>query len=396
MTFTQSQHLEPKAAKIAFVWDNFGPMHADRCDAVAQELSPHRGVIGLELFSTSNEYAWNAESGRHFRKVTLFPDRGAQAAPALKLARAIVNACRANSVSDVFLCNYDRPGIFLAGLMLRLLGKRVYVMGCAKFDDSTRDVWREAAKRLFFLPYQGAIASGKRSRDYMRFMGIAEQNIATEYNTLSLDRIRAMAGGAPAPDGAPFGDRHFTIVARFVPKKNLFMALEAYKLYTNASPNPRPLHLCGSGELETQLREKVDAHGLGEHVLFRGFLQTDGIARTLATTLALILPSIEEQFGNVVIEAQAMGLPVILSDACGARDNLVRNGVNGFVLEPDNAAGLAFFMDLLSREESLWRSQALKAREYGSLGDVARFAEAVTKLVSPRTPSTEGPDAGRQ
>jgi L-malate glycosyltransferase len=370
---------------VAFVWDNFGPMHADRCDAVARALAPAREVVGLELFTRSEEYAWNAEDGRHFRKVTLYPGQGWQQVAPWKMAAGILKACRDNSVSDVFLCNYDRMGIFLAGIALRAAGKRVYVMGCSKFDDFTRDVRREAAKRIFFLPYQGAIASGRRSRDYMRFMGIREQAIATEYNTLSLDRIREMAGAQPAPAGIPFAERHFTIVARFVPKKNLSMALDAYRLYREACTDPRPLHLCGSGALEADLRAKVDALGLGDSVVFRGFLQTDGIAKVLATTLALVLPSIEEQFGNVVIEAQAMGLPVIVSDVCGARDNLVRSGVNGFVVEPDNPAGLAFFMDILGRDEALWRRQSLKAAEFAVLGDVAQFARAAAALTGERS-----------
>ena len=369
---------------VAFVWDNFGPMHADRCDSVAKAMAPSREVIGLELFSTSEEYAWNAEEGRHFRKLTLYPGKGWQAVSPFRMAAGIVNACRANGVSDIFLCNYDKMGIFLAGMMLRALGKRVYVMSCSKFDDLTRNIWREAVKRFFFLPYQGAIASGNRSRDYMRFMGIQERQIATEYNTLSLTRIRLMAEVEPAPGGTPFEERHFTIVARFVPKKNLSMALDAYKLYREMSADPRPLHLCGSGTLEKELRDKVKAHGLGESVIFRGFLQTDGIARTLGTTLALILPSIEEQFGNVVIEAQAVGLPVILSEVCGARDNLVRNGVNGFVVEPDNPAGLAFFMNMLSSDENLWRKQSAKAGEYAELGDVSQFASASLKLTAQR------------
>ena len=108
---------------------------------------------------------------------------------------------------------------------------------------------------------------------------------------------------------------------------------------------------------------------------------TDGVARILATTLALILPSVEEQFGNVVIEAQAMGLPVILSDVCGARDHLIRTGVNGFVIEPDNPLGLSFFMTMLSEDEELWRRMATAAAEGADKGDVRQFSVAVRSFV---------------
>ncbi|MCI0736747.1 MAG: glycosyltransferase [Beijerinckiaceae bacterium] len=200
------------------------------------------------------------------------------------------------------------------------------------------------------------------------------------YNALSTDRIRRLAGVAKAPGGPPFESRHFTVVARMVPKKNLSMMIEAYAIYRAQSPKPRDLHLCGSGPLEPRLRSETAALGLKEFVIFRGVLQIDDVCQTLGTTLALLLPSTQEQFGNVVIEALAMGLPVIVSENCGARDLLVRNGVNGFVVEPDNPAGLAYFMGLLDTDESLWRRMSLATQRFADLGDASQFAKSVLAL----------------
>lgn len=121
--------------------------------------------------------------------------------------------------------------------------------------------------------------------------------------------------------------------------------------------------------------------GISNHVVFRGWLQDNAISQTLGQSLALLLPSIEEQFGNVVIEAQAMGLPVILSDNCGARDRLVRSGMNGFVIEPGNPQGMAYFMTQLSEDESLWRRMCDEANKSAPLGDVQRFVEGVEALI---------------
>jgi hypothetical protein len=65
--------------------------------------------------------------------------------------------------STYFLCHYQDPAIFLLAISLRLLGRRVYTMGCSKFDDYTRKLSRELIKSLMYLPYNGAIASGIRS-----------------------------------------------------------------------------------------------------------------------------------------------------------------------------------------------------------------------------------------
>jgi glycosyltransferase involved in cell wall biosynthesis len=93
-----------------------------------------------------------------------------------------------------------------------------------------------------------------------------------------------------------------------------------------------------------------------------------------------MLPSISEQFGIVVIEAQVMGLPTILSLNCGARDTQVSSGVDGFLIESDNPEGMAVFMSQLALDEALWRRMATAALRRGNQADSAKFAQAVIEL----------------
>jgi glycosyltransferase involved in cell wall biosynthesis len=273
--------------------------------------------------------------------------------------------------------------IFLTAMLLRLSGSRVFTMNDSKFDDYRRDLRQEIIKTVFYRPYNGAIASGTRAADYLRFLGIPESRVMLNYDTLCVGRIRRLAGINKAPRGAPFEARHFTIVARMIPEKNISMALEAYSIYWTQSSRPRELHLCGSGPFEVRLRAKTVELGIDEFVIFHGFLQTEAVCSILGTTLALLLPSTTEQFGLVVIEALAMGVPVILSEKCGARDLLVRNGVNGFIIEPDNSAGLAFFMSLIDKDESLWRRLSLSTEKFAVAGDASLFAQSVMNLTGP-------------
>ncbi len=370
-------------AKLVFVWDNFGPLHADRCDAVAKRFEGRRQVVGLEIAGRSKVYDWTPESGTRFKKMTLVTGRSMDEIPFSRRFSGLLRGCLSmGGDAQFFMCHYNDPAIFAVSSVLKLLGRRVYTLGCSKFDDYERNVRRELLKGILYFPYRGGIASGKRSRDYMRFIGLPASRVKSPYNAVSLDRIRKLAGAPPAPDGMPFRDRHFTIVARLVPKKNLSMALKATALYMRQVSNPRPLHIFGTGPLESELREQTRAEGIAEIVHFRGFQQTAEISHAYGQSLALLLPSIEEQFGNVVPEAMGMGLPVIVSDNCGARDLLVRSGVNGFVIEPDNPDGMAFFMRLLSEDETLWRAMSIAAQQFARKADVERFAEAVEALVS--------------
>jgi hypothetical protein len=60
----------------------------------------------------------------------------------------------------------------------------------------------------------------------------------------------------------------------------------------------------------------------------------------------------------------------------------VRSGVNGFVIEPDNPVGTAYFMQLLSEDENLWQRMCIASQQFVERADSARFAEAVEALIS--------------
>jgi L-malate glycosyltransferase len=374
------------ATAIAFVWESFASHHLERCQACALGLAPRFSVHGIEIATYSASYhPWRKGSdGEGVRKITLFPEAVREDIGSLRCAFRIVRTCVGIGARHVFLCNYESPAIFLSAVALRLLGRHVVVMQDSKFDDKQRHLGLELLKTVFYRPYHAALAAGERTRAYLRFLGFPEDRIHLGYDTISVARVQRLAGTAPAPGGVPHGERHFTVIARFIAKKNIALALEAYALYcAQVSPHraPRALRLCGSGELEPVLRRKAAELGL-EHVAFLGYVGDEAVARTLGSTLALVLPSIEEQHGLVVNEALAMGVPILLSDNCGARDLLVRSGINGYVFEADNVQGLAYFMGLMDRDEAEWTRLARGTERFLDAADGRFFVAAVERALA--------------
>lgn len=365
--------------RIAFIWGQFGPYHMDRCESVVKAFGKTIEVVGIEVASKSDVYAWDPSgAGEGFRKITLFPgqsyaDRGRWSRFWGLLKGVFISGAR-----HIFVCHIDQIEYFAVALVMRLMGRRLYAMSESKFDDLQRSAWREVAKKLFYLPYHGVLVGGARTAQYMRFLGFDEGAIATGYDTVGLDRVRRFAGMPPAPGGVPFAERHFTVIARMVEKKNLGLVIDAYRHYRDqAGAGARDLVFYGSGPLETELR--TQAQGI-EGLHFAGFVQAEDVARGLAATLALILPSLEEQWGLVVNEALALGVPALVTDQVGSRDSLVRTGINGYIFEPDNSAGLARLMQLVAGNENEWRHLVEGTQKYAPLADASRFAEGVQAL----------------
>jgi L-malate glycosyltransferase len=365
---------------ILFQWTSHGPYHLDRLEALHAARITELEIVGASTTASTESHAWDRVSSE---QVTLYDllDRPFQKTSTWQRLLSRLSELRKYKIKHAFLCNHDLMDTLVIAVVLRLRGAKVYLMMDSKFDDKKRWLWRESLKRIYLLPYHGALVSGRRSREYAEFLGMRPDRLFEGYDTVSVARIRTLAKALPAPQGTPFALRHFTVVARLVPKKNLLLAIDAYARYRQAAgADARALHICGLGELESTLRADVAAREL-EGIEFRGWLGAEAVAQALSTSLALILPSTEEQWGLVVNEALAMGVPILCSDNVGARDSLVRTAVNGYVFESDNGEGLAHLMTRMAADEHEWRRMAEAACEFSSRGDTCQFVSAVAKLL---------------
>jgi glycosyltransferase involved in cell wall biosynthesis len=102
--------------------------------------------------------------------------------------------------------------------------------------------------------------------------------------------------------------------------------------------------LLGDGELRSSLESQVSRLGLQGSVLLPGFKQYPELPEYYARAGAFIHASTTEQWGLVVNEAMASGLPVLVSNRCGCARDLVQDGVNGFTFDPYNVEQMAELM----------------------------------------------------
>jgi glycosyltransferase involved in cell wall biosynthesis len=108
-----------------------------------------------------------------------------------------------------------------------------------------------------------------------------------------------------------------------------------------------------------------------------GFRQIEEIPVYYGLAKAFIHPALQDQWGVVVNEAMASGLPVIVSKNCGCAPELVEQGGNGFVFDPLDVAQLADYMLRISSDpvslEQMGRASLEKISHWG----LDRFAEGL-------------------
>lgn len=376
--------------RVALLFAQFSAYHVDRCQAVARRLEGRAEVLAVEVATSSATYAWEASgevSGA--RKITLFPGASYDN---LSWPRRLWWQFAALWRCDTVMIGigYDRADIILLSWLLVLAGVQVVLLSESKFDDKPRSLPKELVKALLLSPYGAAIVGGHRHIAYFRFLGFARRRVIPGYDTVGLERIRAMGGGKLAPHGTAHAQRDFVFVGRFVDKKNLIELVEGYAIYARtAGPGVRRLVLIGSGAEKAAIKAAALAHGVSGLIDFPGFLGAGEVAARLSGALALVLPSAEEQWGLVVNEALAFGLPAIVSPAVGSGDALVRNLQNGFVIELGAPAGIAAAMQALAGDEALWRRMVDASHRRAWLADTERLADAAEALCFPGSAQAE-------
>lgn len=117
------------------------------------------------------------------------------------------------------------------------------------------------------------------------------------------------------------------------------------------------LIITGDGPMRTELEQRCP------EAIFTGPLGREAVASTFASSDLFIFPSQTDTAGNVVLEAQASGLPVIVSDAGGPKENM-RAGLSGVVCPGGDAAQWAEAVAPLARSAALRADASAQARSY--------------------------------
>ena len=180
-------------------------------------------------------------------------------------------------------------------------------------------------------------------------------------NPVDTDRFRP----APPADrtvirqrlGLPIGAQIVTYVTRLVQGKGLLALARAWQEI--ARENSRALLVVvGTGpgggsplDAEDALREAIRAADLGRRVLLTGS-RTD-VEFWLQASDMFVFPSEREGFGNALVEAMAVGLPVVSSRIEGAAADLVIEGKQGLKFEVGDVAGLAAAIRSMLADEPL-------------------------------------------
>ena len=179
------------------------------------------------------------------------------------------------------------------------------------------------------------------------------RHLALLPNPLPMPVVPAAVGSA--------GDRQgFVTVARLVPQKGIDVLIRALA-QTSGAAQDWTLTLVGDGPEREALERQVLQAGLEEKVHFLGFRPDP--QTSLLQASVFVLPSRYEGMPNALLEAMAVGLAVVVTDASPGPLEVVEAGVSGLVVPSDEPAALADALDRLAAQPQLRERLGAAARE---------------------------------
>lgn len=337
---------------IVITFYNIGGYHAARL-AAANIACQKKGwhLTAIQLTDKTEERPWgNMEGEIKFPVKTLLPLKTTpphiNRTPWSSLAANLISSCLNTLKPDIIaIPGWGFPISRAALNWSQRQGIPAILMSESKWDDEKRQWWKEEIKSwLYVRKYAAALVGGKLHRDYLIRLGFPRDRIFFGYDVVNNDYF---ALGAEAAKQNPTLVRqrqpkipnkpYFIVLTRLIQRKNVCRLVESFAAYRQeVGEDAWDLVICGSGAEETNLRTLILNKKLNNSIHLPGFISYQNIIDWYGLANAFIHPAWQEQWGLVVNEACAAGLPILCSRTVGACHELVRDGDNGFLFNPES------------------------------------------------------------
>ena len=169
-------------------------------------------------------------------------------------------------------------------------------------------------------------------RDYPKY----SDKVIRIYNPIDIDLIRKKAAQGNVPD-----EKYFCHVSRLVAGKDIKTLLDAFEMFSKTNDDVK-LYIVGDGDMATCFKDYAKTLSSHNRIVFTGALQNP--YPIMRGAIANILSSEFEGLPTVLIESQALGVPMISSDCKNGPREILQNGKSGFLFDIGNVKQLSSHM----------------------------------------------------
>lgn len=267
-------------------------------------------------------------------------------------ACAVTRMCRAHGIDHLHAHFGTNPAA--VAMLAKLLGGPRYsftVHGPEEFDKAGT---LKLADKVAHAAFVVAISSFGRSQ-LLRWVRREDRE---KVHVVHCGLQDGYGHGAPAVDPA---NNSFACIGRLSEQKGHAILIEAWRLLDARGIRPR-LVLVGDGDLRPEIERAIAEYGLGDRIELVGWGDENAVRESIVASRGMVLASFAEGLPVVIMEAMALGRPVITTYVAGIPE-LVRDGIDGLLVPAGDAVTLA---------DAIARLLAMDGTELSAMSDAAR------------------------
>ncbi len=341
--------------KILIVLRNIGPYHNSRFECLSSSN------INISVFETrpqSQEYLWN--SGDNYKyDVYKFPnfspgEKDISNKDIDSFYKKFIPLIKPDAIISIGWADKTYQRLLLYGYE-----RKIPVIIVSDSIEKTeknkkRSFLKELIKKIIIKGYSSAFVAGIESKNYLLKLGYKEEKIFSPWdvvdnkffeNSLSKENL--------------FEKKYFLCVSRLLERKNLETLIKSFADYQDKG-GKWGLKIIGSGPQYCNLVKISKIIRNKEVFEIINWLQIDKLINYYKNASAFILPSYFDNWGLVVNEAIASGLPCIVSKNCGCVVDLISHNRSGFIFDPFKKNELSLLMSNIENQSSEEREIMIK------------------------------------
>jgi len=323
-----------KKLKVVALNDTMGAYHHFRLTCANDSLN----CRAIQFSSIDHTNLWSASSENNKNITTLFKDKPITEVSKTEIKNRLFEVLEQIEPEVIILSGWDAtPSLFALSWAMKYKTPTV-IISESQEHDFKRNKIKEYFKSFLLSLVDSAFVGGINQRRYLVNLGF-DNEIIFEGCDIVDNEFFMQPSDETDVENLKLPQKYFLTSCRFVKKKNLNILIDAFAALDRYYPE-WSLVLAGDGPLREELESLVMKYNLSSKVYFLGYLDYLEMKHVYSTASCFGLPSTTEQWGLVINEALASGIPVICSENVGSAPNLLSGEHVGYTFNPKSSGDL--------------------------------------------------------
>lgn len=338
--------------------------------------TPHNNVLIKELVKDSgielklwyaarshNQYGWSKDLSDEIIKSNIYGYD--------KVSWDLVRYALKNRDEKYIIIGWGNPTTRALVLVLWLLRRPFNIWTDLPNDNLKRNIAKKIIREFYYFMLKTSrtkiFCVGKSTIEYFLKRGFSENRLLNLPIFIDIDKIREDYGfnrdGIKKKYCIYDGDLFLLSGSRLIHEKGFDLLIEAISLLPQNKKSKVKAVIVGKGEEKENLLELISRYKLKSNIFIEEWMDIEDFKACIANSDFFIHPARFDAYGNTIY-AMGLGTPVIGSFQAGAANDLVINGVNGFLYNSEETGELARLIEYVFDNRELLKgmsSEAVKA-----------------------------------